>query len=65
VGIECHRHRPRRLAGRNDVDRFAFERIKYAARGRGSEQTTGIDCMDTRTQDVLQVGADSGKKIAQ
>jgi len=42
-----------------------FDGIERAARGGGTEKMTGMNRMDTRTQNLVQVGADAWEKIVQ
>jgi len=55
--VERRRHQPRRLARRDDGDILARQAIDNAARERAADETIGIDAGDTRTQNLLQVGA--------
>ena len=47
------------------MDGLITEGIECATRGSRAQQTTGINRMDTRTQNLVQVGADAREKIGQ
>jgi len=47
------------------VSRLTPEGIECAARGGRTEEMTGSDRVDARTQNLLQVGANAGEKIVQ